>query len=167
MKSVFFAISMLTFGCSTLPRAGADYATPLSERGRPGALVSGPAILHLNTGGAGAVSIYLADDSGARGDSCPTSAADSAPSILVMKDAAHVSDVPIPGGKRACARFETGGDMSLSWLAEVFPNVKATEGVEAGGDRGAVGSEEDSGVVAEGGKPAGGRIPKGMVLARR
>ena len=166
MKSVFFAISMLTFGCSTLPRAGADYVAPLSERGRPGGLVSGPAILHLNTGGAGAVSIYLADDSGARGDSCPTSAADSTTPILVMKDAAHVSDVPIPGGKRACVRFEQGGDMSVSWLAEVFPKVEANRGAEGEADRGAVGSG-DGDVVVERGKPAGGQFLKGMVLARR
>jgi len=165
MKSVFFAISMLTFGCSTLPRAGAEHATPVSESARPGALVSGPAILHLNTGGAGAVSIYLADDSGVRGDSCPTLAADSTTPILIMKDAAHVSDVPIPGGKRACARFETGGAMSLSWLAEVFPTVKANGGAEAGVDGGAVGSGE--GVVVVRGKPAGGQFLKGMVLARR
>ena len=128
MKSVFFAISMLTFGCSTLPRAGVDYVTPLSERGRPGALVSGPAILHLNSRAArAAVSIYLADDSGARGDSCPTSAADTGTPILVMKDAAHVSDVPIPGGKRACVRFEQGGDMSVSWFAEVSRRWRRTE----------------------------------------
>ena len=83
-----------------------------------------------------------------------------------MKDAAHVSDVPIPGGKRACVRFEQGGDMSVSWLAEVFPKVAANRGAEVGADSGAVGSE-DSGEVAERGKPAGGRFLKGMVLARR
>jgi hypothetical protein len=166
MKSVFFAISMLTFGCSTLPRAGADHVAQVSEAARPGALVSGPAILHLNSGGAGAVVIYLADDSGAPGDSCPTSEADGAAPILVMKDAAHVSDVPIPGGKRACVQFENRGGMSLSWLAEVFPKMKANGGAEVGRDGEAVGNA-DGGVVVERSTPAGGQLLKGMVLARR
>jgi len=90
--------------------------------------VSGPAILHLNSGGQGSVTIYLADDSGVRGDSCPTSAADHVAPLLVMKNADHVSDVPIPGGKRVCAVFEGADDLSLSWLAEVFPKSKAAEG---------------------------------------
>ena len=128
MKSFFFALSMLTFGCSTLPRAGAEHVTLAPQAARPGALVSGPAILHLNSGGQGSVTIYLADDSGVRGDSCPTSAADHVAPLLVMKNADHVSDVPIPGGKRVCAVFEGADDLSLSWLAEVFPKSKAAEG---------------------------------------
>jgi hypothetical protein len=120
MKSILFATSMFLFGCSTLPRADVAHAAPVTAGERPGALVSGPAILHLNTGGHGRVSVYLADDSGAAGDSCPTAAADGATTIQVLTDVTHVSDVPIPGGKRACAAFDSSSEMSLSWLAEVY-----------------------------------------------
>jgi hypothetical protein len=125
MRSILFATSMLVFGCSTLPRADVAHVSQTVAANRPGALVSGPAILHLNTGGHGQVTVYLADDSGVAGASCPNAADDEATTIEVLTDVAHVSDVPIPGGKRACAVFDAAADMSLSWLAEVFPPAKA------------------------------------------
>jgi hypothetical protein len=126
MKSILFATAMLVFGCSTLPRAEvATVSSPVVVGDRPGALVSGPAILHLNTGGRGQVTVYLVDDSGVAGDSCPSAAADAATTIEVLTDVRHVSDVPIPGGKRACALFTPSSEMSLSWLAEVYPRAKA------------------------------------------
>jgi len=145
MKSIVFATSLLFFGCSTLQRAEvARVSAPVVVGDRPGALVSGPAILHLNTGGHGQVTVYLADDSGIGGDSCPSAAADAATTIQVLTDVSHVSDVAIPGGKRACAAFTTPSEMSLSWLAEVYPRVQAPASEEPGetttshGDRGGV-----------------------------
>lgn len=79
------------------------------------------------------MTIYLADDNGAGGDGCPTAAADGATTIEVLADAAHVSDLPIPGEKRACAAFDAASDMSLSWLAEVFPRTPAPPSEEEDG----------------------------------
>jgi hypothetical protein len=140
MKSILFATAMMLFGCSTLPRAEVAHASREGAGNRPGALVSGPAILHLTSGGRGRVTVYLADDSGVTGDSCPTVAADGATPIEVLADVAHVSDLPVPGGKRACAAFDVASDMSLSWLAEVFPRAAAQQDqeIEDGGSRSGV-----------------------------
>ena len=130
MKSILFVASVLVFGCSSLPRSGTGPVTINTVRPeqRPGALASGPAFLHLNTEGHGTLTVYLADDSGVAGDSCPSALADHATTLVVLNDEAHVSDIPVPGGKRACAVFDPSSEMSLNWLAEDYRKSAPAEG---------------------------------------
>ena len=105
-------------GCSTLPRPAVTEPGLLDVGGTP--LASGPAIVHISTGGDGTATLYLADGSG--GVVCPSAQAEQAAAIRILDGESHISDLPVPGGKRLCAAFDSPA-LSMTWLAEDYTSV--------------------------------------------
>jgi hypothetical protein len=141
LKTIGLATSLLLtgFGCSTLPRPELTQPGALDVRGA--ALASGPAIVHISTGGEGAATLYLVDDAGDASSVCPSATAEQATPIRVLDGETHVSDLPVPRGKTICAAIDSPA-MSMTWLAEQYTS----------GDHG----------------PSGARpAPTGMMLAKR
>jgi hypothetical protein len=145
MKSAIIAASIAlaaATGCSTLPR-NSDLRTAAtasaSESESTGyAIASGPALVHLSSGGDGRFALYLADDPGVGSAACPSAASENAVAFAVVGDDSHLSDLPVPGGKRICAAPIGDGTLSIDWLSEDY------------------------------GRPAPTRAPSGaLVLARR
>ena len=130
-KTIGLATSLLLtgVGCSTLPRPKVTQPGALDVRGA--ALASGPAIVHISTGGDGSATLYLADDAGGGSTVCPSATAEHATPLRVLDGESHVSDIPVPGGKRICAAFDSPA-MSMTWLAEQY----------ASGDRDASGARQ-------------------------
>jgi hypothetical protein len=119
LKTIGLATSLLLtgFGCSTLPRPEVTQPGALDVRGA--ALASGPAIVHISTGGEGTATLYLVDDAGDASSVCPSATAEHATPIRVLDGESHVSDIPVPGGKRICAAVDSP-TMSMTWLAEQY-----------------------------------------------
>lgn len=120
-------------GCAAVPRPGPGTAATGTDFGDP--LVSGPAIVHVTTGGEGTATLYLVDDSGANDPRCPRAVAELAQPIAALTDESYVSDIAVPRGKRICAAFDSP-KMSMSWLAESY----APETSDGAGSAGAVSS---------------------------
>jgi hypothetical protein len=118
-KTIGLATSLLLtgVGCSTLPRPEVTQPGALEVRGA--ALASGPAIVHISTGGDGSATLYLADDAGDGSTVCPSATAEHATPLRVLDGESHVSDVPVPGGKRICAAVDSPA-LSMTWLAEQY-----------------------------------------------
>jgi hypothetical protein len=118
-KTIGLATSLLLtgVGCSTLPRPEVTQPGALDVRGA--ALASGPAIVHISTGGDGSATLYLADDAGDGSTVCPSATAEHATPIRVLDGESHVSDIPVPSGKRICAAVDSPA-MSMTWLAEEY-----------------------------------------------
>ena len=104
-------------GCSTLPRPDVTEPGLLDVRGA--ALASGPALVHISTGGEGTATLYLADDARDGSSVCPSAAAEQATALRVLDGDSHLSDLPVPGGKRLCAAFDSPA-ISMTWLAEDY-----------------------------------------------
>jgi hypothetical protein len=121
-KMITLAISLLLggVGCSTLPRPEITQPGLLDVRGA--ALASGPAVVHISTGGEGNATLYLADDASDGSTVCPSATADQATVVRVLDGDSHVSDLPVPGGKRICAAFDSRS-ISMTWLAEDYSSV--------------------------------------------
>jgi hypothetical protein len=119
IKTIGLATSLLLIGvgCSTLPRPEVTQPGALDVRGA--ALASGPAIVHITTGGDGTATLYLADDAGDSSTVCPSAMAEHATPIRVLDGESHVSDLPVPSGKRICAAVDSP-TMSMTWLAEQY-----------------------------------------------
>jgi hypothetical protein len=119
LKTIGFATSLLLtgVGCSTLPRPEVTQPGALDVRGA--ALASGPAIVHISTGGDGTATLYLADDAGDDSTVCPSATAEHATPFRVLDGESHVSDLPVPSGKRICAAVDSPA-LSMTWLAEQY-----------------------------------------------
>jgi hypothetical protein len=132
-KTIGLATSLLLtgVGCSTLPRPEVTQPGALDVRGA--ALASGPAIVHISTGGDGSATLYLADDAGDSSTVCPSATAEHATPIRVLDGESHVSDIPVPSGKRICAAVDSPA-LSMTWLAEQYTS----------GDRDASGARPES-----------------------
>ena len=126
-KTITLAISLFLggIGCSTLPRPEVAQPGLLDVRGA--ALASGPALVHLSTGGEGSATLYLADDARDGSTVCPSATADQATAVRVLDGDSHVSDLPVPGGKRLCAAFDSR-TISMTWLAEDYTTGNRAEG---------------------------------------
>jgi hypothetical protein len=118
-KTITLAMSLILggVGCSTLPRPEVTEAGLLDVRGA--ALASGPAVVHISTDGDGTATLYLADDAGDGSTVCPSAAAENATPLRVLVGDSHVSDLPVPGGKRICAAVDSPS-ISMTWLAEDY-----------------------------------------------
>ena len=118
-KTITLAMSLLlgSVGCSTLPRPEVTQPGLLDVRGA--ALASGPALVHVSTGGEGTATLYLADDARNGSTVCPSATAEQATAVRVLDGDSHVSDLPVPGGKRICAAFDSPS-ISMTWLAEDY-----------------------------------------------
>jgi hypothetical protein len=119
LKTITLATSIFLagVGCSTTPLPGVTQPGALEVRGA--ALASGPAVVHISTGGNGTATLYLADDAGDGSTVCPSATAEHATALLVVDGESHVSDLPVPGGKRICAALDSPA-MSMTWLAEQY-----------------------------------------------
>jgi hypothetical protein len=129
MKTIALGFLMFTgvvAGCSTLPRhaprqvAGAELrgAAPV-RAGRAKALVSGPALVrHLETDGAGVVTLYLSDDPGTGDRACPSARAENATPLAVLNGRSRLTDLLVPEGMRVCAAVSDAGAMRVSWHAQ-------------------------------------------------
>jgi len=111
-------------GCSTLPRPEVAQPGLLDVRGA--ALASGPAFVHISTGGEGIATLYLADDTGDGSTICPSATAEQATVLRVLDGDSRVSDLPVPGGKRVCASFDSPS-ISMTWLAEDYAAASRTQ----------------------------------------
>jgi hypothetical protein len=131
MKGMILASWMLTagLGCAALPRPAPGTAAAGNDFGDP--LASGPAIVHVTTGGEGTATLYLVDDSGANDARCPRAAAELAQPLAALTDESHVSDIAVPRGKRICAAFDSPA-MSMSWLAESYAPETGDRAASAG-----------------------------------
>jgi hypothetical protein len=118
-KTITLAISLFLggVGCSTLPRPDVTQPGLLDVRGA--ALASGPALVHVSTGGEGSATLYLADDARDGSTVCPSATAEQATALRVLDGDSHVSDLPVPGGKRICAAFDSR-TISMTWLSEDY-----------------------------------------------
>lgn len=118
-KTIGLATSLLltAVGCSTLPRPEVTQPGALDIRGA--ALASGPAIVHISTGGDGSATLYLVDDAGDGSTVCPSATAEHATPLRVLDGESHVSDIPVPSGKRICAAVDSPAE-SMTWLAEQY-----------------------------------------------
>ena len=112
-------------GCTTLPRPSVAQPGLLDVGGA--ALASGPAIVHISTGGDGSATLYLADDGGDGSTICPSAKADQATPLRILGGESHVSDLPVPGGKRLCAVFDSPA-ISMTWLVEAYTPVTRDQG---------------------------------------
>jgi hypothetical protein len=130
MNKMIFALSMVAavgVGCSTMPRQGARHAGNLGveSRGassvhpkRAKALVSGPVVVqHLETEGDGAVTLYLADDSGIGDRACPSAPAENEAPIAFLERESRLTDLVVPAGKRVCAVGSATHTMTVTWHA--------------------------------------------------
>jgi hypothetical protein len=115
--SLFLSFFLGGVGCSTLPRPEVTGPGLLDVRGA--ALASGPAFVHISTGGEGTATLYLADDARDGSTVCPSATAEQATALRVLDGDSHVSDLPVPGGKRICAAFDSPS-ISMTWLAEDY-----------------------------------------------
>jgi len=118
-KMITLAISLILggVGCSTLPRPEVTQPGLLDVRGA--ALASGPALVHVSTGGEGSATLYLADDARDGSSVCPSATAELATAVRVLDGDSHVSDLPVPSGKRICAAFDSRS-ISMTWLSEDY-----------------------------------------------
>jgi hypothetical protein len=118
-KTITLATSLFLagLGCSTAPLPGVTQPGALDLRGA--ALASGPALVHISTGGEGTATLYLVDDSGNGSTVCPSATAEQATPLRLLDGDSHVSELPVPGGKRICAAFDSPA-MSMTWLSEDF-----------------------------------------------
>jgi hypothetical protein len=125
-KTITLAMSLLIggVGCSTLPRPEVTDPGLLDVRGA--ALASGPALVHVSTGGEGTATLYLADDAGDGSTICPSATAEQATALRVLDGDSHVSDLPVPGGKRICAAFDSPS-ISMTWLWEDYASGSGAE----------------------------------------
>jgi hypothetical protein len=130
MNKMIFALSMVAavgVGCSTMPRQEARHAGNLGveSRGassvhpkRAKALVSGPVVVqHLETEGDGAVTLYLADDSGIGDRACPSAPAENAAPVAFLERESRLTDLVVPAGKRVCAVASATHTMTVTWHA--------------------------------------------------
>jgi len=119
LKTITLATSIFLagVGCSTTPLPGVIQPGALEVRGA--ALASGPAVVHISTGGNGSATLYLADDAGDGSTVCPSAATENATPLRVLVGDSHVSDLPVPGGKRICAAVDSPS-ISMTWLAEDY-----------------------------------------------
>jgi hypothetical protein len=126
-KTITLAISLFlgSVGCSTLPRPEIAQPGLLDVRGA--ALASGPALVHVSTGGEGTATLYLADDARDGSTVCPSATAEQATALRVLDGDSHVSDLPVPGGKRICAAFDSPS-ISMTWLAEDYSSESHDQG---------------------------------------
>jgi hypothetical protein len=118
-KTITLALSLTLggIGCSTLPRPEVTQPGLLDVGGT--ALASGPALVHISTGGDGTATLYLADDARDGSAACPSATAELATPIRVLDGDSHVSDLPVPSGKRICAAFDSPS-IGMTWLAEDY-----------------------------------------------
>ncbi len=117
VASIAFATAA---GCSTLPRNN-DLRTAATLSTAAGyAIASGPALVHLSSDGEGRFALYLADDSGDGDSACPSAVTENAVPIAIIDDDSHLSDVPVPGGKRICAAPIAAGELDINWLSEDY-----------------------------------------------
>jgi hypothetical protein len=114
------SLFLASVGCSTLPRPAVTGPGLLDVGGA--ALASGPAIVHISTGGDGSATLYLVDDGGDGSAVCPSAKAEQATSLRILDGDSHVSDLPVPGGKRLCAAFDSPA-IRMTWLAEAYGPV--------------------------------------------
>jgi hypothetical protein len=129
LKTIGLATSLLLagVGCSTLPRPEVAQPGALDVRGA--ALASGPAIVHISTGGDGSATLYLADDGGDGSAVCPSATAEHATPLRVLDGESHVSDIPVPSGKRICAAVDSPA-LSMTWLAEQYTSKALDSSLE-------------------------------------
>ena len=122
-KMITLAISLFlgAAACSTLPRPEVTQPGLLDVRGA--ALASGPALVHVSTGGEGSATLYLADDARDGSTVCPSATAEQATVVRVLDGDSHVSDLPVPGGKRICAAFDSRA-ISMTWLSEDYASAQ-------------------------------------------
>lgn len=139
MRKLAFALSMVvavSAGCSNVSRGGVRYAgnvgaelrgaMPVHPR-RAKALVSGPAVVrHLETGGDGAVTLYLADNPGIGDRNCPSALAEGATPVAVLQRAGRVTDLDVPAGKRICAAATETHTMTVSWHARAGSQTQSS-----------------------------------------
>ena len=111
-------------GCSTLPRPEVTQPGLLDVRGA--ALASGPALVHVSTGGEGSATLYLADDARDGSTVCPSATAEQATVLRVLDGDSHVSDLPVPAGKRVCAAFDSPS-ISMTWLSEDYASDRGEQ----------------------------------------
>ncbi len=125
-KMITLAISLFlgAAACSTLPRPEVAQPGLLDVRGA--ALASGPALVHVSTGGEGSATLYLADDARDGSTVCPSATAEQATVVRVLDGDSHVSDLPVPGGKRICAAFDSPA-ISMTWLSEDYASASGTQ----------------------------------------
>ena len=125
-KMITLAISLFFSGvaCSTLPRPEVTQPGLLDVRGA--ALASGPALVHVSTGGQGSATLYLADDAGNGSSVCPSATAEQATAVRVLDGDSHVSDLPVPSGKRICAAFDSRS-ISMTWLSEDYSSDRGEQ----------------------------------------
>jgi hypothetical protein len=121
-KTITLAMSLFLsgfggLGCSTLPRPAVTEPGLLDVGGA--VLASGPAIVQITTGGDGSAALYLVDDSGDHNAVCPSARAEQATPLRILDGDSRVSDLPVPGGKRVCAAFDSPA-IRMTWLAEEY-----------------------------------------------
>jgi hypothetical protein len=121
-KTIILTTSLFLagLGCSTVPRPVVTQPGLLDVGGA--ALASGPALVHISTGGDGTATLYLVDDGGDGSAVCPSARAEQTTPIRVLDGDSHVSDLPVPGGKRICAAFDSPA-LSMTWLAEDYSSL--------------------------------------------
>jgi hypothetical protein len=125
-KMITLAMSLFLGGvaCSTLPRPEVAQPGLLDVRGA--ALASGPALVHVSTGGEGSATLYLADDAGDGSSVCPSATAEQATAVRVLDGDSQVSDLPVPTGKRICAAFDSRS-ISMTWLSEDYASGRGDQ----------------------------------------